>query len=258
MLILIATWYIPPVFTVLLGLFLGYIFSSLTEFFIHRYVAHATVKERKKFDMFGRASHYMTLLFTEHSVHHGSVSRNYTEIFAPSDTNSPDAYIKQASRKKQVEKTILKQGGLPLLQSVRDSRYGLTSSNLLRTHLFFVPSSILLSYLSHLAVQALGLQPGLIFDISLFIMSQIWITNSTIYHCYLHMTREEGLKKANPVMRLYLQTRLSDFIARSHRTHHTQGGRVNQNLTPFTDYFVKWSPISISDLINLRKQKTFY
>jgi len=258
LLALITALYIPAVFTVLVGLCLGYIFASITEFGIHRYVAHAVSRKKREFSTYGKIGHYMTLLYTEHSVHHGSVRCNYTEIFAPADINNTGDYAKRDARKNQVEKWVLKQGGEPLLKSVRKSLYGLTSANLMRTHLFFVPSSILLTFLSHKVAQAIGLQTGLIFDASVFILSLIWIANSTLYHVYLHMVREEGLKKANPLLRWYLKTRLSNFIARSHRTHHTMGGRVNQNLTPFTDYFVAWSPINISDLVDLRKRKTFY
>jgi len=258
LLALLASLYVPAVFTVLVGILTGHIFASITEFFIHRDVAHATGKKKRKFSTLGKIGHYMTLLYTEHSVHHGSVSRNYTEIFAPADTGTSDAYAKRDTRRDQVEKWVLNQGGAPLLQSVRKSFYGLTSSNLMRTHLFFIPSSILLTLLSHHAAQAVGLQPGIVFNASVFVISLMWIANSTIYHVYLHMTREDGLKKANPILRWYLKTRLSNFIARSHRTHHTMGGRVNQNLTPFADYFSAWSPVSIADLIELRKRKTFY
>lgn len=258
LLTLLAALSIPTVFTVLVGVLTGHIFASITEFFIHRDVAHATGKKKRKFSTLGKIGHYMTLLYTEHSVHHGSVSRNYTEIFAPSDTSTSDAYAKRDTRRDQVEKWVFNQGGAPLLQSVRKSLYGLTSSNLMRTHLFFIPSSILLTFLSHHAAQAVGLQPGIVFDASVFVISLMWIANSTIYHVYLHMTRKDGLKKANPILRWYLKTRLSNFIARSHRTHHTMGGRVNQNLTPFVDYFSAWSPVSITDLIELRKRKTFY
>lgn len=258
LLALLATLYVPAAFTVLVGLLIGYVFASITEFFIHRDVAHATSQKKRKFSTLGKIGHYMTLLYTEHSVHHGSVSRNYTEIFSPSDTSTSDAYAKRDARRGQVEKWVLNQGGIPLLQSVRKSLYGLTSSNLTRTHLFFIPSSILLMFLSYHVAQAVGLQPSIVFNASVFVLSLIWIANSTIYHVYLHMTREDGLKKANPILRWYLKTRLSNFIARSHRTHHTMGGRVNQNLTPFADYFSAWSPVSITDLLELRKRKTFY
>jgi len=258
LLALITALYVPAAFTVLVGLCLGYIFSSITEFVIHRYVAHAVNQKKEKFSSLGKLGHYMTLLYTEHSVHHGSVTRNYTEIFAPEDVDKTGDYAKRDARKKQVEEWVLKQGGEPLLKSVQKSLYGLTSSNLLRTHLFFVPSAIILAFLSHEVVQAIGLQPGLVFDASVFILSLIWIANSTLYHVYLHMPREVGLKKANPLLRWYLKTRLSNFIAQSHRTHHTMRGRVNQNLTPFADYFVAWSPINIADLVDLRKRKTFY
>jgi len=258
LLALITALYVPAAFTVLVGLSLGYVFASITEFVIHRYVAHAVNQKKEAFSTYGKIGHYMTLLYTEHSVHHGSVTRHYTEIFAPEDIDKTRDYDKRDARKKQVEEWVLKQGGEPLLKSVQKSLYGLTSSNLLRTHLFFVPGAIILTFLSHLAVQAIGLQPGLVFDASVLLLSLVWVANSTLYHVYLHMPREAGLKKANPLLRWYLKTRLSNFIARSHRTHHTMRGRVNQNLTPFTDYFVAWSPINIADLVDLRKRKTFY
>lgn len=77
--------------------------------------------------------------------------------------------------------------------------------------------------MSHQLVQIMGLEPNLLFDVSAFFVSLSWIINSTLYHFYLHMTREEGLKKVDSVLRWHLKTRLSNFIARSHRTHHTMG-----------------------------------
>lgn len=257
-LVLIVAWFIPPAFTILVGLIIGYIFASLIEFLGHRYIAHASREARINFKVFGNIGQQMMHFFTEHSVHHGSVHQNYTEIFAPSDTNKENAYKERDIRQKQVEKAVLKKGGDALLHAMRKSDFGLTTSNHLRTVLTCIPISTLLTYLSHLAAQAVGLQPGGLFDVSVFVMSQIWILNSTQYHRYLHMTREDALKKASPLMRAYLKFRLTSFVARSHRMHHAYNGRVNQNMTPFTDFFAGWRPISISDLADLRDRKTFY
>jgi len=250
--------FIDPIFMLVLGLVVGYMFASIIEFFIHKYVAHASSRGRDKFKLFGGAGQQMMYFFTEHSVHHGSVYRNYTEMFAPADTSESSAYKEKRIRRRRVEKAVVKKGGYPMLQALRKSEYGLITSSYIRTVMTYVPVSVILTALSHFLARAAGLEAGWIFDAGVFFMSLIWIVNSTVYHRYLHMKRKDALEKASPLMRAYLKSRLTSFVARSHRMHHSNNGRVNQNMTPFADFFSGWVPISILDLADLYSRKTFY
>jgi hypothetical protein len=256
--LMITSCFVPSLFMVFIGMIFGYMFASLIEYMGHRFIAHADGRTLSSFNKYKSIGRQMINFHTEHSVHHGSVYSNYTDIFSPSDATKKEAYEEKMSNIEKVEKAVLRKGGEPLLHVLRKSQYGLTTSNYLRTMITNIPSSTLYALFSFYIAQTIGLQPGLLFLISIFLSSQVWIINSTIFHRYIHMKKKEALNEANGLMRIYLRSRFAGFVARSHRMHHTLDGRVNQNMTPFVDFLVGWSPIVPSDLADLRKRRTFY
>lgn len=54
---------------------------------------------------------------------------------------------------------------------------------------------------------------------------------SKLMHPYLHMTKEEALEKAGPLMRLLLSSRYVDLVKMLHYVHH-KGGLGNHNIQP--------------------------
>src|SRR5262249_50008250 len=148
--------------------------------------------------------------------------------------------------------------GPDLLNLVKKSHYGLSSSNVAVTYLSFLPISLVVSLaLVNLPIGLSG-QMNLEFVIGFLVTSQLWILTSSLYHPCLHMTEAELVEKLHPFWRFFMFSRLSRFIARSHRTHHSAAGEVNQNLNLGFDFFYAWVPVQMTDLIDLIHKKALY
>lgn len=241
-----------------MGLAFGYLFSSIIEFLVHRFIGHATPKNKKFLQLLGPIGKDMLNFNLEHSIHHGSVHQNYTNIFAPANLNSKIDFEKQKFNKLKVDQLVEKKGGEKLLTMVKNSNYGLSSSNIYRTQIFFFPVTVFTLFLLTLVISKLGFSINFLLYIGFLISSQLWILTSSSYHPYLHMTEDEVNLKAPWYWKIFLKTRLSRFIALSHRMHHVHGGTINQNLNIGFDFFHHWTPINLNELIEMKKSKVIF
>jgi hypothetical protein len=238
----------------MIGLLVGYIFSSIMEYLVHIFIGHATPAIRAKLAKCGPIGRDMLNFWLEHSIHHGSVAQNYIEIFAPTKLQNPQDFQRQMQNRLKVDGFVFQKGGAPLLKMIHNSNYGLSSSNIWRTHAFFFPISILAAVLSAIAAASLGASTGILFYLGFLLISQLWITTSSSYHPCLHMSAEKVATHAPWFWRLFLKTRISRFVALSHRMHHVLGGRVNQNLNVGFDFIKGWAPITFPELHELKKR----
>lgn len=236
------------------GLVIGYIFSTIMEYLVHLLIGHANPKIKKKLTGFGAIGRDMLNFHLEHSIHHGSVHQNYIEAFAPSHLLTKEDSIQQSHNKQRMDNLIFNRGGERLLQLIHKSNYGLSSSNIWRTHLFFLPASLLVSaFLVSLGNMA-GCKMAILFHLGFLLLSQLWITTSSAYHPYLHMSAEKVEAEGHWFWKLILNTRISKFVIMSHRMHHVLGGGVNENLNIGFDFFVGWAPITFEELVELKKR----
>ena len=226
------------------GLTIGYLFSSFMEYVVHLYIAHATAGIKAKLRRFGAIGEDMLRFSLEHGLHHGIVGKNYIENFS-----GPGA-----ENMKRIDDFLVQRGGKKLLQLVQSSQYGLSCSNHIRTQLFFFPASVLIVGVLGLALGALGIHVGFLFYGAFLLTASFWITTSAVYHPYLHKSDEEIRAQAGWLLRAILDTRLSRFIARSHRMHHALAGEVNQNLNLGADFLLGWAPIRLAELIDLKRR----
>lgn len=251
---LLGIFSVPSGGEVLAGFIVGYALSTLMEYCVHLYIAHATPAIKARLRTWGDLGQDMLRFSLEHSVHHGSVSQNYVEPFAPAVMSGEESWALRDATKAKVDQSLLKRGGDRLLQLVRASQYGLSSSNILRTHLFFLPFSILVILLTLVVTHLMGVDWGWPFAMGVLLIGELWIGTSAIYHPLLHRTRKYIHETQGVVMRMIFKTRISSFIARSHRMHHSLGGWVNQNLNPGADFIFGFSPITIEELVDLKKR----
>lgn len=245
----------PFFLELIIGLFVGYCFSSFMEYYVHQNIGHAGPKMKRFFKRFGNVGRDMAHFSLEHSIHHGSVHVNYANPFAPNKLESALDFVHQVKNRQKIDELIFKRGGEKLVNLITTSQYGLRSSKMWRTHLFFLPISLL----SLMLIEGLFSQhTSLIFSFGFLIISTFWITASSVYHPCLHYTENKINNKVHFFLRWFLKTRFSRFIAHSHRMHHAHGGEVNQNLNIGFDYFFAWAPITTTELIDLKNRKTIY
>lgn len=245
-----------PIFTELVaGLFVGYCFSSFMEYYVHQNIGHADAAMKRFFKSIGKMGEYMGNFSLEHSIHHGNVNTNYANPFAPNKLDSPSDFVTQVKNRQKVDELVFKRGGEKLSQMIMNSQYGLRSSNMWRTHFYFFPISTFVLLLIELFFSRFT---GFAFSLGFLSISTFWITASSIYHPCLHYTEEKVEQELNVLMKWFLKTRLSRFIAHSHRMHHAHGGDVNQNLNIGYDYLFAWAPITTLELIDLKNKKTIY
>lgn len=246
-----------------IGAILGYIFSSAMEYLVHRFIGHAKSRDKKILLRLGPVGRDMLDFNIEHSIHHGSVQQNYTEVFAPySFKNREDLRVRDFQKSK-VDQFVYNKGGEALLAKVHSSNYGLSSSNIYRTQLFFLPLSIIFSFIFCGLIKVFSwivgisdlVQVGLFYHLGFLLFSQLWILTSSSYHPFLHMSEERVDAEAPWYWKYFLKTRLSRFISLTHRMHHVHGGSLNQNLNIGFDFLFSWSPITWPELVDMKKRK---
>lgn len=225
------------------GIFVGYVFSSFMEYVVHSYIAHGGMQSRRFIKKLRFVGNDMQRFALEHSVHHALIKKSYLD--GPS----------VQSEKLNIITNFTKKGDVKLAAYIQQSNFGLSSSNLKRTILFFSPIPLLIIFLVNSFFNFPTLSEFLICAVGFLTFSQLWIVTSSIYHPLLHLNKHQIQKVSNPLLRLFLSSRLSRFIARSHKVHHTKNGQINQNLNLFVDFFIGWADVSFKDLLEMKQQE---
>lgn len=253
--ILIGSW----VSVLFYGLLLGYVFCSYTEYLIHRHVAHSESWQRRLLKRLRSAGHDFSIAHLEHSIHHGSVNKNYILPF--SDITIANPQLRAAAYKKRKEKAesfVLKNYGEEVLSNLRKGNYGTTNPNVRRTHFAFLPVTIFFAVIATAAAALVGLDFLLLFFLGFTITSQQWITTSCYYHPLFHRRVSELQRQLPPWVMYLFTSRLSRYIARAHKAHHSTGGLKNQNINLGFDVLFGWAPVTIADIAELRKNEALY
>ena len=143
-------------------------------------------------------------------MHHGKTFKTYTKQFESDEQRAAlDAELKKLG---------------PLGKRLMNDGYGvsLTAGGVLR---FLAPIAPVYTAL----IMTLGLGPAAI--AGMMVPALLYPLASKVMHPYLHMPREEAMKKAGPLMRKFLETRYVEMVSRLHHGHH-KGRGGNYNIVP--------------------------
>lgn len=245
----------------------GYLLGSLVEHVLHRYLGHASTKEMERiggilerFGPIGRGVREWleTTRFSHAVIHHGAYGGSYVDRFAPRDTSLPKEEIDRRRSEKQASLTAKAAArGEADLRQLERSDYGVKLADAVEVALYTAPVTALVTAFSSAIAQGLGADLGGLFLTSSVLASLLYVPASNLLHPFLHMTKEEALAKAGPLMRRFLESGYVSHIARAHYVHH-RDAQVNQNLIAGADYLLGYKPSNVEVLVALRKLGTFY
>jgi hypothetical protein len=246
----------------------GYLIATLLEHTIHARVGHASQRTLDKlhgvlarFGPIGEAIHkHLEMTRVGHAVvHHGSYGGNYVDRFAPANADSlpGDVVTQKRTQKRELLERQMKELGDEAASDMTASDYGRKLAHAMRAALITAPAVTLVSLFSAGIANLAGLEVGPLFVAASALTSLIFIPASNSLHPYLHMTREEAMAKAGPVMKLFLESRYVSHIAQHHYLHHKEAG-VNHNLIAGADFALGYEPTRVDAIVALRKLKTFY
>lgn len=245
----------------------GYLFATIVEHVIHEKIGHATPASLEKLDKilsrFGPIGNAIkesikTSAFSHGTIHHGSYGGSYVDRFAPRDAELPAAERERLrDKKKAAIDTLATSRGEGTAAQIFQSDYGRKLAHALQTALYAAPAAAIVTLFTSVIANQLGADLGPLFLASSVLASLVFVPASNNLHPYLHMTREEALSKAGPLMRTFLQSSYVSHIAQSHYLHHRHAG-VNHNLVAGADYALGYEPTPVDAIVALRKMKTFY
>lgn len=245
----------------------GYLFATLVEHVIHEKIGHATPASIERLDdilsRFGPIGAAIkesikTSAFSHGTIHHGSYGGSYVDRFAPRDAELPaEERELQRDKKKTAIDNLARSRGESTAEQIFGSDYGRKLAHALKTALYAAPAAAIVSLFTSVIANQLGADLGPLFLASSVLASLVFVPASNNLHPYLHMTREEALGKAGPLMRAFLQSSYVSHIAQSHYLHHRYAG-VNHNLVAGADFALGYEPTPVDAIVALRKMKTFY
>lgn len=191
---------------------IGVVLHSYIESFFHNHAGHATAETlamAKEGGLRGMIGREFEVAEFGHRIHHQTY-RSHVRQF------------KDQAEKTRVTDKLLALGAKG--QEVIDEGYGVTVHNrnvfrYLRTNLIAAGAVVFGFKLAPLAVIGLALPT----------IAPAYA--SKLMHPYLHMTKEEAMQKAGPLMRLLLSSRYVDLVKMLHYLHH-KGGLGNFNIQP--------------------------
>ncbi len=245
----------------------GYLIATILEHTIHARVGHATPRTTEKlagllarFGPIGRAvqSRLEAIRFGHSVIHHGSYVGSYVDRFAPDDQRLGPQQVEEKRAKKK--DFIDKQANSRSPDEAADifkSDYGRKLADALGNALLTAPATALVTLFTGAVASGVGLTVGPLFVAASVLTSLMFIPASNNVHPYLHMTRDEAMAKARPLMRAFLQSRYISHIAQHHYLHH-KDARVNHNLVPGADFALGYEPTKVEAIVALRRLKSFY
>jgi hypothetical protein len=246
----------------------GYLIATLLEHTIHARIGHASQRTLDKlhgvlarFGPIGEAIHKeIEKTRVGHAVvHHGSYGGNYVDRFAPANADSlpADLVAQKRTQKRELLERQMHELGDDATADMNASDYGRKLAHALRAALVVAPAATLVSMFSAGIANLAGVELGPLFVAASALTSLIFVPASNSLHPYLHMTRDEAMAKAGPVMKLFLESRYVSHIAQHHYLHHKEAG-VNHNLVAGADFALGYEPTRVDAIVALRKLHTFY
>ncbi len=246
----------------------GYLLATIMEHVIHKYAGHANKQDLERigellerFGPMGKAIHkeLEIIAFSHGTIHHGTYAGSYVDRFAPRNADLPPGEIEayRTKRKAAIDKMAHARGA-DEAEGIFKSDYGRKLADSLRNALRTVPVAAVLTLITGALGKTVGLDPGLLFFTTSVLSSLLFIPASNYVHPYLHMTKEEAMEKAGPVMRELLKTNYVSHIAQAHYLHHREDVQNNQNLVPGADFALGYTPTQVEAIVALRKMGTFY
>jgi hypothetical protein len=245
----------------------GYLLATLLEHTIHARIGHASKSSMERlsgllerFGPLGRAVHKWidATRFSHAVIHHGSYAGSYVERFTPSDPRLTKVQLAaRARQKKELIDKLAHERGPEEAAWIFRSDYGRKLANALGNALWVAPATALVSLFSGAVAGSVGVSLGASFVAASVLTSLIFIPASDQLHPYLHMTRDEALSKAGPLMRAFLKSRYVSHIAQHHYLHH-KDARVNHNLVAGADFAMGYEPTRVDAIVALRKLRSFY
>ena len=210
------------------GAITGYAIVTLAESYLHDKLAHASMgivqKIKDSAPWLGSAilgKKVEDARFGHLIVHHGRTYRGkYTEKFA------------SVEEKAKLDAELEKLGDLG--KNIMEEQYGVTL-NAKGVLSFIAPVA---PVFGALLAGSLAMGLPMPFIAGALIPAILYPSASKYMHPYLHMPREDAMKKAGPLMRILLKTRYAEMISRHHYGHH-RGRGGNYNLIPGGDVVLK-------------------
>lgn len=236
----------------------GYALSTFIEYLGHRYLAHASKKSIDSVSSMPWLKKQVQEIYFSHSlVHHGSYGNNYVEKFAPQDISKSDAELKRREKKTRIEALIDQQAD-EVAKRIRESDYGTRLSMPFFDAVLSLPLSLTVALLTKYAANLIGVDLDPAYYFILLGASTLYVPASHYLHPYLHMNREGILNNAGRLLTWFLKTRYVSWVAQNHFSHHANGGKNDQNLVLGSDFVFGYQPITIEDLLELKKSGAIY
>jgi len=210
----------------LAGAAVGFTIVMIEEALFHEYIGHASPKirtylkgmEQSKFGFIRFLGNYSLVLWENHSkIHHGMTfkgAEGYTTQFRDeAHKREVDAYLDGQSFSERF--------GEKAGESFRRvTNYGLTLSPK-----GFVTFLSVIAPTQLIVAAAMNFEP--VFTLALVISGLAFPFGSGALHPYLHKPRDQALRDANPLMRLFLRSRWAEMLARLHYIHHREHDNFN-------------------------------
>jgi hypothetical protein len=234
--VLLATALLAAAFTatggsVLAGALMGSAAASLAEHFVHKHTGHGSKGMYEKLDKLGAIGKWARENnFIHRDIHHGKTYRDYTKQFENDEA-------------KRALDEMLKTH--PVGEAAIADDYGVSlakSASLMAA----APVVVALACVMGISVPA---------TIAFLIPAAAVPAMSKWVHPYLHMTKEEAMEKAGPVMKHLLQTRYVENISRLHYGHHKGRGGNYGFFAYFADMVFKdYKKTNMKQLVEMRQK----
>jgi hypothetical protein len=245
----------------------GYVMGTFVERAIHEHIGHASQKTLKqvegllsKFGPIGKAVWQAidSTHFSHAKLHHGMYGSNYVDGFAPDDPNlSTDEAARRKEAKKTAMEAMVERRGPAEVAEHDASGYGVQLAHALRNAMMIAPLTATTTLLTGTLAGAAGIAVGPAFVAASVAASLLFVPASNNLHQYLHMTRDEAMSKAGPMMRAFLNSRYVGYINRHHYNHHQQAD-ANFNLVPGADLALGANGSTVETIVALRRMKAIY